>query len=215
MLNIGSSTDRFRTVDQGWIDEYIFKPIRESGYKVVHMDRKKASGVDVVGDLYDRDFRKELSRMRFKSIFCSNLLEHIKNREEIVEILTALIPEGGYIFTSCPYKYPYHADPIDTGFRPDVKELSSLFPEPHACSGEIITCGTYWDYITLNPRKFIKTIVRLCVPFYKPMVWYSHVRHIPWLFKNFQATCLITCKNKIIQGVWDDVVYDDRLANNV
>ena len=29
MLNVGSSTDRFRKIKQPWIDEYIFKPIRE------------------------------------------------------------------------------------------------------------------------------------------------------------------------------------------
>lgn len=187
MLNIGSSTDRFRTVVQGWIDEYIFKPIREKGLQVVHMDRKKAFGVDVVGDLNDRGFLRKLSTMRFQSVFCSNLFEHIRNREEIAEILTSLIPEGGTIFISSPHRYPFHADPIGTGFRPDVNELVALFPDTRILSGEVVTCGNYWDYITKSPIKFLKTVARLCVPFYKPMVWYSHVRHIPLVVQEFSG----------------------------
>lgn len=53
MLNVGSSTEEFRTKKQPWIDQFIFKPIREKGYKVVHTDIKKDVGVDLVGDLTD------------------------------------------------------------------------------------------------------------------------------------------------------------------
>ncbi len=196
MLNIGSSTERFRKVDQPWIDEYIFKPAREKGEQVIHMDMKAARGVDVIGDLNNPDFLQELAVMKFKSVFCSNLFEHLTNRKEIAKIMTSLIPDGGYVFISCPYKYPYHADPIDTGFRPEIEELAGLFPETEIYSAEKVTCGNYKEYITSSPKKLAKTVIRLMVPFHKPAVWYSHVRHLPWMFKNFQASCIVSRKKQ-------------------
>ncbi len=197
MLNVGSSTLRFRTVDQPWIDEYIFRPARDKGLPVYHMDLKKAPGVDLVGDLADPAFVKRLNGMKFRSVFCSNLLEHLRERERIAEILAAIVPREGYLFVSCPYQYPYHADPIDTGYRPDLFALRALFPGMQFVAGEVVTCGTYFQYATLSPRKLLKTLARLVVPYYRPRVWYSHVMHLPWLFKHFQATCLATCREPV------------------
>lgn len=194
MLNIGSSTERFRKVSQPWIDQNIFKPARDRGYSVVHMDLKAAEGVDLIGNLNDQKFQKKLVGMKFKSIFCSNLFEHLTNREDVAKIITSLIAKGGYFFISCPFKYPYHADPIDTGFRPEIDELSELFPGTEIQSSEYVTCGNYKDYITSDLRTFTKTISWLLMPFYKPKLWYSYVQHIPWMFKNFQASCMIIRK---------------------
>jgi len=129
ILNIGSSNQKFREHEQPWIDELLFKPARTKGYSVIHADMKNDTGVDLVGDLCDLDFLQKLSEMNIQSVLCSNLLEHITNREEICQIISSIIPKAGYIFVTVPYKYPYHRDPIDTMFRPDIQELSSLFPD--------------------------------------------------------------------------------------
>src|SRR5262245_36370569 len=127
MLNVGSSTAAFRTRDQPWIDRHLFAPARRKGYVVRHLDQKPDEGVDLVGDLRDGAFLARLAALRFRSVFCSNLLEHLVNREEVARTLVDLIPPGAYLFVSCPYRFPYHPDPIDTLYRPDTGELARLF----------------------------------------------------------------------------------------
>ncbi len=198
MLNIGSSTETHRKIVQPWIDEYIFKPAERKG-QILCLDKKRAPGVDIVGDLSETPFLKKLSKMQFNSVLCSNLLEHIPNRNEIGQAIASLVPKGGYLFVSCPYRYPYHPDPIDTLFRPNIKELSSIFPNTHIIYGEIVICRTYLDYLTHSPIGspivFAKSILRLFLPFHKPKEWLSALYRFPWLFKNFSATCLVLKKS--------------------
>jgi len=194
MLNIGSGTDEFRKKKQPWIDEYIFKPARQSGGRVVHSDIKNGSGVDIVGDLSDAAFREELHGMNFRSIFCSNLFEHVPDREIIAELLVSIIPTGGYIFASCPYMYPYHPAPIDTMFRPNVEELARVFQGTGLVRGEIVTGESYIGTITRDPLQ----LVRLGLPFYRPKNWLAASGKLLWLFKNFQATCVLLQKERPI-----------------
>lgn len=194
MLNVGSSTDYVRRKKQPWIYKYIFKPINNK--KVVHMDAKQGEGVDITADLSDKEVQKKLRKMRFRSVFCSNLLEHVRSKEEISKTLSSIVCRGGYIFVSCPYKYPYHLDPIDTKFRPDIKELAGLFPNAHVLDGKIVTCGTYFDYIKREPLTLIKTLIAVFLPFYSLNIWFSALDHLFWMLKPFKATCLIMVKDK-------------------
>lgn len=196
MLNVGSSTDKFRKNKQPWIDEYIFNPARKKNQLIQHLDVKQAPGVDIVGNLIDPNFLRRLSKMKFKSVFCTNLLEHVVNKEEIGRILVSIIPAGGYLFVSCPFKYPRHPDPIDTMFRPGIQELASLFPYTDVVSGEIVaTRVTYSKYITRSPLVLTKTIIRIFLPFYKPKSWFIAVNKLRWLFRRFQVTCIVLRKN--------------------
>lgn len=198
ILNIGSSTETFRKTIQPWIYEYIFKPAEGKG-DILCLDIKRAPGVDVVGDLSECSFLEKISKMKFKSVLCSNLLEHVTNKDEICQAIVSLIPNGGYIFVSCPYEYPFHPDPIDTLFRPNVKELANLFPNTHIISGDIVVCRNYLGYITHSPSGspiiFAKSIVRLFLPFYKPKEWRAAVYRLPWLLRNFSATCIVLSKS--------------------
>jgi hypothetical protein len=191
MCNVGSSTWEFRTMEQPWIDEFIFAPARDLGQTVKHVDIKDAPGVDIVGDLLNPGFRRQLSQLKFKSVFCSNLLEHVGNRREISAVLTAIVPVGGHLFVSCPYRYPRHLDPVDTGFRPDIQGLAATFQGTSVVSGEIVINGTYWDVISDTPFTLLKTGVRLLLPFYKFRNWQTNVYHLPWLMKRFEATCVV------------------------
>ena len=196
MIDIGSGNSKFREKEQPWIDEYIFKPAREKRQKVVHVDVKNAPGVDIVGDLSNIKFLNKLAGMEFKSVFCANFLEHIINREDVAMAISSIIPSQGYIFVSCPYRYPYHTDPIDTLFRPDMLELASIFPDTKIIFGEIVTCRTYWEYIARSPLVLIKTVIRILLPLYRPRRWFTALSHLPWVFKNFQSTCLVLRKTK-------------------
>ncbi len=194
MLNVGSSTATFREIEQPYIDKYIFKPAREGMQKVCHFDIKDAPGVDIVGDLSDSKFLQKLNIQKFNSVFCSNLLEHVVNRKETCRIISSIIPVGGFVFVSCPYKYPWHADPIDTMFRPNVDELAACFSNTDIICGEVITGPTYFDCITCNLQILTKAIIRIFMPFYRPRGWVTAVHKIPWLFRNYQITLLVLQK---------------------
>jgi hypothetical protein len=194
MLNIGSSTETFRTHDQPWIDRHIFKPIRDAGGRVVHIDIKDAPGVDLVGDLADPVIARRIAEIGIKSTFCSNLLEHVIDRDAMCRAIDAVVPPGGYIFLSCPYRYPLHLDPIDTMFRPDVQALAALFPGTEFVRGDVVVDATYLDYVGRSPASIAKRLVRLMVPAYKPKQWYTSLHHLPWAFRRFEASCAVLRK---------------------
>lgn len=191
MLNIGSSTGKFASSDQPWIDQEIFGPLRNQKREVLNTDIKDAPGVDLVGDLADPAFLDRVRSMRFRSVLCSNLLEHVKNRAEIARVISETVTTGGLIFVSGPHAYPFHGDPIDTMFRPTIEEMAALFPNTKIIVSEIVSSGTYAQYITRSPKKFLMTIIRLFLPFYKPVGWYSAVIRLGWLFRKFSATCVV------------------------
>ena len=195
MANIGSSTERFRKIEQPWIEQCIFNPIREGNHKVTHVDIKNVQGVDIVGDLSDPDFILKLSKMGFKSVLCSNFLEHVRDRARIAGALLSIVDSGGYILISCPYEHPYHPDPIDTMFRPTVKELAGLFPNSRIVAGGIITDHSYFFYITMSLPIFFRAIARLFIPFYKPVNWLISIMQLPWLFRNYKTTCVVLQKS--------------------
>ena len=194
ILDLGSSTEVFRKTHQPWVGKSIYDPLEEREIVVKHLDLKPMPGVDIVGDLTDATFIQELRTRTFSSVLCANLLEHVKEPERIARALVEILPHGGYLFVSCPFRFPYHPDPIDTRFRPDVGELSNLFPSTKIVTGEIVTCSTYFNHLyPLEPRgkALLKHMIRLCLPFYGPAAWALKVLHLPWLFRRVSATCLV------------------------
>ena len=147
----------------------------------------------MVGDISNKTFQDRLKKIEFKSIFCANLLEHVEDRESIVKAITSMTPSGGYIFVSCPFRYPYHLDPIDTMFRPDIAQLASLFSGTTICRSEIVKDHNYLFYI-LSQRMVLNRILRICTPFYRPNRWLTVLAHMGWLFRDFHATCVILQK---------------------
>lgn len=143
MLNVGSSTRHFSEVGQPWLYKYLFKSAEESRHSIIHTDLKTDTGVDLAGDLNDPVFIAKLSGLSIRSVLCANLLEHLTEPARICGIMASLLPAGGHIFVSVPYVYPYHQDPIDTHFRPDVQELADLFPKCELIRGEVVDCGRY------------------------------------------------------------------------
>ena len=109
MLNIGSSTGRFVTRAQPWIDEFVFAPLRARGVQVLNSDLKAAPGVDLVGDLEDPRFLEELSKQELKSLLCSHLLEHVRSPARIARTLAGAVVPGGFLFVTGPYRYPFQA----------------------------------------------------------------------------------------------------------
>ena len=105
----------------------MFAPLREAGVKVVHCDLKEDHGVDFAGDILDPEVRHRLKGMGFKCILLSNVLEHVRDRKEVTAACEEIVGRGGFILATVPSSYPYHADPIDTYYRPSPAELAKTF----------------------------------------------------------------------------------------
>jgi len=200
MLNIGSSTWDFRHIEQPWIDRHVFAPARRFGYQAVHMDAKPDRGVHLVGDLFDPAVIAQIRTHRFRSIICSNLLEHVTDRTAVANLVQDLLVESGYLFVTCPYQYPYHPDPIDTMFRPTPDELHALFPTLRKVDEAIIRSGTALTDLAMDvcrqPIRFPLKLVRRFFAKREPKLSTPKAStpsesRIPWMFRYYQASCLV------------------------
>ena len=127
VLDIGSSTEKFRSEVQPHIDTYVFAPLRARGLEIVHLDAKSQSGVDFVCDVTDPDVDLVASLgRRFDVVLCCNLLEHVVDREHTVRNVTRSVAPRGLLVLTVPGRYRYHEDPIDTLYRPSPHELERL-----------------------------------------------------------------------------------------
>jgi SAM-dependent methyltransferase len=120
VLDLGSSSSFFRNIRQPYINRFIFEPLSDRGINVQHTD------IDL--DVTDKNFAKKVGKLgTFNLIFACNLLEHVVNYKKAARQILSIMPEGGYLFVSCPVNFPYHPDPIDNMFRPTLSELAKLF----------------------------------------------------------------------------------------
>lgn len=195
MLNVGSSTLEFRTHTQPHIDKHVFAPLRARGGKIFHLDIKRSPGVDICGDLLDPDFLNSLLDLKVKSIMLSNLLEHVEERDAICRVVEQIVPQGGYLFVSGPADYPYHADPIDTMFRPTINELHGYFPKTTIVESAVIDSGNWrqWNRKERG-RSLARTVVRLMTPFYRPAKWLEVARQSPYIFRHITAFAVVLRK---------------------
>lgn len=196
MLNVGSHTADFRRNEQPWIDHYLFAPLHKRGCKVVHSDLRDGEGIDLVGDLTDPAFLARLASMRFGSIFCANLLEHVPNPRAIADSLVRAVRPGGYLLISCPHHFPFHPDPIDTMFRPSIAELSEQFAGTTLEKGEIVNCGNLTTYMLgrmiRSPSALGKNLLKRRRQVVKQTAeGMSASQWIPWLWRTFRQTCVI------------------------
>jgi hypothetical protein len=194
ILNIGSSTLEFRTVSQPWIEQYIFEPIRARGGKVHHVDLKAAPGVDMAGDLLEPAFQQRVAALGARSVLALNILEHVVARRELCDFIAEIVPPGGYIIVSGPQQYPYHADPIDTMFRPTIREIVDSFPGTKLIDSAVIDSGNWRQWHAgERGRSLARAIVRLAVPIWKPRSWLIAAR-APFLIRHITAFAVILKK---------------------
>ena len=147
LLNLGSSTGAFREERKPHIERELFAPLRKAGVEVVHCDLKSDQGVDVAGDILDHAVRVQLSATRFRCVLLANLLEHVTDRAAVIRACIELAGTGGLILTTVPHSFPYHADPIDNGYRPTPPELAAAFPGTLALAAETVCGPTYREQL--------------------------------------------------------------------
>jgi len=194
LVNLGSSTFEYRTRVQPFIQEEIFEPLERLGVEVIHVDSKKADGVDKCIDICSPDALHELQKLKARTVLCSNLLEHVEDREQVVQLLTDIVPYGGYLVISVPHSFPYHPDPIDTMYRPNVNTILELFPNFEEVEAAVIGAGNLRDMIRTNPKELRRRIVRCFVPFFRPRGWVSTMHHWLWLYRHYSVTCVVLKK---------------------
>src|SRR5262249_1164053 len=146
-----------------------------------------ARGVDIVGDLLDREFLDRVAQMRVMSVMASSLFQYVTNRQEVADVLLKIVQPGGYIIVSGPQSLPYCPDPIDTMFRPTIEEMHKYFPGTEIVDSAIIDSGNWrqWD-ARERGRSLARTVVLLMLPFHRPWPQY--------FFKHITAFAIILRK---------------------
>lgn len=191
LLNIGSSTADFREKVQPWIDRRIFAPLRERKVDVHHLDIREGLGIDLRGDLTDDAFMAGLASRGYRALLCCNLLEHVSDPAAICAKIEELVPVGGYLIVTVPNRFPYHPDPIDTMFRPDVPDLVRLFPRCRLVNGEELDCGTGWDYVGRSPIVLFAKVWQRLAGLNENGGVKGSTSFFPWLFREFRQSCAL------------------------
>ena len=187
LLNLGSSTGAFRAQAKPHIERQLFAPLRAAGVEIVHSDLKQADGVDVVGDILDPTVRSALKDRGFRALLIANMLEHVRDRDAVAAACEEIVGPGGLILATVPTSFPYHADPIDTGYRPRPEELAAAFPGSEPLLAEQVRGPTYREEIAARGsavwREVARTLGFALIGFARPKsfrarlsrwLWYRH-----------------------------------------
>ncbi|MCE2697311.1 MAG: hypothetical protein LW859_31790 [Anabaena sp. 49633_E8] len=77
-------------------------------------------------------------------------------------------------------------------FRPDIQELSSLFPDFKIVNGEILAGGYLVQSTTITPVLYtLAMVIRLMLPIYQPLRWFDSLKYALWLFKDISVSCVV------------------------
>jgi hypothetical protein len=195
-INLGCGNINQLLIKKPWINKNLFEPLKSKNIKIINLDTFKFESVDYVADLSDSgslDFVKTTQTPRL--LILGNVLEHVpsESRGAILNNIFQAMDSGDYLIISTPYEYPYHADPIDTMFRPSPAEVRSLAPLEWI-NLQIIECGSFYD--EFKRMNFLKKIRKLLKPFWifqNPKKWLENHRLL-FLFKNYQILVAIGIK---------------------
>lgn len=195
LLHLGSSSAEYRELKKSHIERELFAPLRARGIEVVHADLAPAPGVDMVGDVFDPQFVEKLKERGFRGLICANLLEHVRDPAAVARTCMSIVGPGGHIVVSTPFSYPYHADPIDTMYRPSKIDLMKLFKGAREVRSASIADGTLLDEIRKGnqsvPVYFIYAAYRILSGLWRPKVALSQLHRLSWLKRPFVVVCML------------------------
>ncbi len=197
VLNLGSGSRRFREISKPYIDRQIFDPLVRAGARVIHADLKEGEGIEVSGDLFDPEVQERLRALRPDVVLACNILEHLEagSRSRFPAILDSLLAPRGTLVITVPYSYPYHADPIDTLYRPTPDELGALFPRYEVLDARVIDSASYGEeFVAGGPLRMVRKLFRLLFPFVRPKRWLSHAHRMLWLFRPYRLSAAVLRK---------------------
>jgi hypothetical protein len=192
LLNLGSSTAAFREQTQPWTEHGLFRPLRDRGVEIVHVDRRDEAGIDLRADLTDPADLPRLLAFRPRALLCCNLLEHVTEPDRLARHCLDILPKSGLAFVTAPFSYPYHRDPIDTMYRPSPAELEALFAGSRLLDSAIIGAGmSYRDDVRRRPWILLRHVARFPAPFVSLEKWKRSMTKLYWLVAEYRITCAV------------------------
>lgn len=191
LLNLGSSTGDYRERAKPHIEARLFRPLREAGVAVFHCDLKEAEGIDLSGDILDPSVRARLKAMGFRCVLLANVLEHVRERAAVIAACEEIVGPGGRVLASVPSSYPYHADPLDTGFRPSGAELAAGFTQSRPLLEEELDGQTFAQQIAASGsslwREIAQTALRTLTFPYRPRSARAQIDRWRWYRRRYRV----------------------------
>ncbi len=77
---------------------------------IKNVDKFNYKGVDIVADIEEGTPFRDGS---VSGIICDNVLEHLPHPQKAVQEFKRVLKQGGLIYISTPFFYPFHASPSD------------------------------------------------------------------------------------------------------
>jgi len=193
LLDIGSSTLEYRTRRQPYIQENVYAPLERRGGRIWSADIKAAPGIDFTGDVLDPRFEEQLAGLRVRSALVLNILQHVADPRAFCRAVQRIVRPGGLVFLSGPHRFPPHFDPIDNRFRPDVPEVVALFERATLVDSAILDAGNWreWNPQERGGRGLSRTLVRACLPFYRPSKWLEVAVQVPYMIKHVKTWAVV------------------------
>ncbi|HYD13063.1 MAG TPA: hypothetical protein VEC11_09465 [Allosphingosinicella sp.] len=191
LLNLGSSTGAFRVQTKPHIERELFAPLRNAGVAVFHSDLKQAEGVDLAGDILDPAVRTDLKKRGFRTLLIANMLEHVTDRAAVAAACEEIVGPGGLILATVPSSFPYHADPIDTGYRPTPKALAAGFQGSALLLAEEVDGRTYREEIAARGstvwRELARTLGFVLIGFARPKSLRARLSRWRWYHRRYRV----------------------------
>ena len=191
LLNLGSSTREYREVTHPHIDRCLFEPLRRAGVTIVHCDRKAAEGVDLVGDVTDPEMVRDLKSRGFRCLLLANVLEHVPDRRRVAAICEDIVGPGGLILVTVPASYPYHADPIDTYFRPSPDSLARRFARSRTLLTDEVAGPTYKEEMAARGSnvflELARTLLWLSISLVRPRSFAARAHRWHWYSRPYRV----------------------------
>lgn len=196
-LNLGCGTRQSREISKPYIDQLTLAPLRANGYRVVNSDLMQGDGIDLSGDLFDPAFQSRLHALQPRLVMFCNVFEHlpIPLRAKAPDALRRILAPGGLLLITAPRSYPYHADPIDTLYRPTPQQLVALFAGLEVIDARVLDSESYGDELRRGSLwRRLRRVLRLLFPFVRPKRWLSHAHRFFWLWRPYQHSCVLLRK---------------------
>lgn len=195
LLNVGSSTAAFRTMRRPHIETRLFAPLHEAGVAVDHLDLKAGAGVDIVGDILDPALRGTLRERGYRCVLLCNVLEHVRERGAVAAACVEIVGQGGTVLATVPRSYPYHADPLDTGYRPSPDVLGALFPGCEVRASETVTGPTYAEALREAGRsplgEALRTVRAAVLAPIRPRSAWSRLQRWLWYRRPYRVALVL------------------------
>lgn len=204
VLEIGSSTYKFRNKIKPHIGKNIHSKLSNRGIKIILSDFKPDADIknpedQIIGDVFDERVFNKMLDVKPKCILLCNILEHVNNPNDLCKRILQIANKNTIIIVTVPFSFPYHQDPIDTLFRPSPKELVTNFTDVELIHEEIIQGTNFGEQLKelslfsaflRIAKEVIKIIIHL-ITFQIKKIKYSRLF---WFRKNYSVSLVVLKK---------------------